>query len=135
MPEGNAIALEVNMEGLREIFKIKLCREFLQFKESMLGQDREELFNSCYKIDVYRNFYEIILALAVSLPEEQLEALYGKSDILEGLYRGWVKVEDSYFLEIQQYVENKILQTEMQGKDGETNGGAKECPSAECGRD
>lgn len=88
MPERNAIALEVNMEGLREIFKIKLCREFLQFKESMLGQDREELFNSCYKIDVYRNFYEIILALAVSLPEEQLEALYVKSDILEGLYRG-----------------------------------------------
>ena len=119
------------MEGIRDIFKIKLCREFLQFKESMLGQDREELFNSCYRIDVYRNFYEIILALTVSLPEEQLKVLYDKSDILGELYRGWVKEEDSYFREMQQYVDNMILQIEMQGKDGETDGGTKECPAIE----
>ena len=123
------------MEGIREIFKIRLCREFLQFKESMLAKDKGELFDSCSLIGVYRDIYEITLELAVSLPEEQLEALYVKSDILEGLYRGWVKVEDSYYREMQQYVENKLLQTEVQGKDGEINGGAKERPSAECGRD
>ena len=135
MPEGNAITLEINMEGIREIFRIRLCREFLQFKESILAKDKGELFDSCSLIGVYRDIYEITLALAASLPEGQLEVLYGKSDILGWLYGGWIKEEDSYFQEMQQYVENKILQTEMQGKDEEINGGTKECPSVECRRD
>lgn len=135
MPEGNAIALEGNMEGIREIFRIRLCREFLQFKESMLAKDKGELFDSCSKIDIYRDIYEITQALAVMLPEEHLKALYEKSDILGWLYGGWIKEDDSYFQEIKQYVCNMILQTEMQGKDGEINGGTKECPSVECRRD
>lgn len=135
MPERNDTVLEVDMEGIREIFKIKLCREFLQFMEFMLSQDKGELFDSCYKIDVYRNCYEMTLALVERLSEEQLEVLYGTNDILGWLYRGWIKKEDCCFREMQQYVEKMILQVEAQGKDGATDGGTKDCQTAECRRD
>ncbi len=87
--------------GCVNYIQIKLYREYLQFKEFMLGQEKSELFKACYKIDIYRNLYEIMLELAGQVPEPLLEELYKEEDFLGWLYESWLKEEDSYYQELK----------------------------------
>lgn len=110
------------MEGTREAFRIRLHREYLQFKESMLLQDRLELYECCYRIDVYRNLYEIMSGLAERMPVPMLEALYGKENLLGWLYESWIKVDDSYYGGLRWHVERTLLDLGLHGKDGGADG-------------
>lgn len=106
------------MEGIRETFRIKLYREYLQFKESILTQDRAEIFESCYRIDVYRNLYEIMSGLAERMPAYMLEMLYGNVGLLDWLYESWIKVDDSHYGGLKWHVERMVLGSGPQGKEG-----------------
>ena len=108
------------MEGIREIFSIKLQREFLQFKETMLQQDKTGLFDSCYVIDIHRNLYEILCEIAREIPGQVLEAAYRKSNLLEWMCDSWLTVEDSCYKEMKAHVEKEILQFQprIQEKEG-----------------
>ena len=123
------------MEGMKEVFDIKLHREYLQFKESMLMQGKDELFASCYKIDVYRNLYEIMGGLAGRMPDAMLETLYWKTGLLDWLYESWVKVEDSYYGELKMHVEKAVLNYNLWGKEGGADGRGKERKAADGIRD
>lgn len=125
------------MDGIREIFSIKLQREFLQFKESMLKQDKSGLFAACYVIDIHRNLYEILCEMARKIPEQILETAYRKSNLLEWLYGSWLKAEDSYYKELKAHVEKEILQFQpwIQEKEDETVGRNEECKAADSSGD
>lgn len=119
------------MEGIREAFRIRLHREYLQFKESMLVQDRLELYECCYRIDVYRNLYEIMSGLAERMPVPMLEALYGKENLLNWLYESWIKVDDSYYSGLRWHVERTLLDLGLHGKDGGADGRDEDCQAAD----
>ena len=119
------------MEEIKEIFRIKVYREFLQYKESMLRQDKTELFASCYMIEVYQEIYGILCEVAEKQPEPVLEMLYGKDNLLEWMCETWLKVEDSYYREMKEHVEREIQRLQAQGKEDDGNGRNKEHKAAD----
>lgn len=123
------------MEGIREAFRIKLYREYLQFKESMLLKDRLDLYGCCYRIDVYRNLYEIVSGLAARMPAHMLEAMYGKDGILDWLFESWTKADDSCHKELEEHVEREVLGSGLSGKEGGMDAGDEDCEAAESGGD
>ncbi|MCM1190058.1 MAG: DUF3848 domain-containing protein [bacterium] len=123
---------------MKEIFCIRLQREYLQFQESMLKQDKLGLYGSCFCISVHRDIYEVLYGLAVEMPESELEVLYGKDSLLEWLYETWMKTEDSYYEELKAHVEAELLRFRLrvkQGKEDGIGGGDKESKAADGGGD
>lgn len=123
------------MEGIREALQIKLYREYLQFKESMLLKDRMDLYGCCYRIDVYRNLYEIMSGLVGRMPPHILEEMYGKAGILDWLFESWTKVDDNCYKELEEHVEREVLGLGLHGKEGGMDAGDKDCETAESGGD
>ena len=104
----------------KEVRKIntKLYLEYLKFKDDMLRKTQEEVFQSCYKIDIFLNFYEILLEKTQQLSKEVLMCLEKEENILEVLYEGWMKIDDSTYQDMCQYVNRKLRMYE-QRKAGE----------------
>lgn len=86
----------------------KLYLEYLQFKDEMLRKTQEEVFESCYKIDVFLNLYQIMVEKAQELSVEILVQLEQDEHVLEKLYNGWMKKSDSTYEEMVQYVNEKL---------------------------
>ena len=94
----------------KEVRKVntKLYLEYLKFKDDMLRKTQEEVFQSCYKIDMFLNFYEILLEKTQLLSKEVLMCLEKEENILEVLYEGWMKIDDSTYQDMCQYVNRKL---------------------------
>lgn len=86
----------------------KLYLEYLQFKDEMLRKTQEEVFESCYKIDVFLNLYQIMVEKAQELSVEILVQLEQDEHVLEKLYNGWMKINDSTYEEMVRYVNEKL---------------------------
>lgn len=86
----------------------KLYLEYLKFKDDMLRKTQEEVFKNCYKIDVFLNLYEILVEKSQTLSAEILMKLEKEENILEFLYDGWMKIDDSTYQEMCRYVCEKL---------------------------
>lgn len=86
----------------------KLYLEYLKFKDDMLRKTQEEVFKNCYKIDVFLNLYEILVEKSQTLSAEILMKLQKEENILEFLYDGWMKIDDSTYQEMCRYVCEKL---------------------------
>lgn len=93
---------------MREKFCQKLLREYREFQKRVLSKKKSEIFGKSYEIDVFNNFYGILLEKANKLPDEILENLLEESGLLESLYQRWLKKEDSHYCEMEEYVESEI---------------------------
>ena len=49
-------------KGLRELLLQRLHMELLLFKDSMFQKEKEDIFMDSYRIEIYVNLYEILLA-------------------------------------------------------------------------
>lgn len=87
----------------------RLYLEYLKFKDDMLRKSQEEVFESCYRIDVFLNLYEIMVEKTEELPREILMRMEKQEGLLERLYKGWMKKDDSAYQELKDYVENELL--------------------------
>lgn len=86
----------------------KLYLEYLKFKDDMLRKTQDEVFKNCYKIDVFLNLYEILVEKSQTFSAEVLLHLEKEENILEDLYEGWMKIDDSTYQEMCQYVNRKL---------------------------
>ncbi len=96
----------------------RLYLEYLKFKDDMLHKSQKEVFESCYRIDVFLNLYEIMVEKTEELPREILARLEEQEGLLERLYEGWMKKDDSAYQELKDYVENELLLLLNQRKAG-----------------
>lgn len=86
----------------------KLYLEYLRFKDEILRKTQDEVFESCYKIDVFLNLYQIVVEKAQEMSVEMLLLLENDENILEELYRGWMKTVDDKYGEMDQFVTGKL---------------------------
>ena len=112
---------------LRELLQQRLHLELMCFKDSTLQQGKEDIFKASYRIEIYVNLYEILLAYTENLQSgmirELLEINFG---ILDFLYREWLDREDSFYMELKEYGCRKLevipeeinLGMREEGKDG-----------------
>lgn len=98
------------MAGIKELFHKRIYAELLNFKNNLLLQDKEFIYRSSYKIEFFKNVYEILADQAEKQPEAVLFRLtFQRTGILEGLYEDWLRMEDSEFAELQDYVYSQLF--------------------------
>ena len=94
---------------LRELFMERLHLEIQIFKDSMMCKSKEEIFAESYMIELYINLYEILLQQSERIPAQLLrKLLYQRSGILDAFYQEWLSMDDSFFTELKEYVENEF---------------------------
>lgn len=86
----------------------KLYLEYLRFKDEILRKTQDEVFESCYKIDVFLNLYQILIEKAQEMSAEMLLLLENDENILDELYRGWMKRVDDKYGEMDHFVTEKL---------------------------
>ena len=92
----------MDRENLRDILLLRLYIELQLFKDSMLLQEKDDIFNASYKTEVYVNLYEILAAHVDNLQEDMMRRLLGLNfGILEYIYQEWLKREDSFYEELR----------------------------------
>ena len=94
----------MNAEQLRELLLGRLYMELQLFKDSKLQQEKEEIFQASYKIEIYVNLYEIFAAHMDNLQEDMIRRLLSLNfGILEFIYQEWLSEEDGLFSELQDF--------------------------------
>lgn len=101
-------------EELRELFCIKIGLENARFKQKMLKQSAEVLFERAYQIDTMLNLYELLVEISQKMELEVLKTLLVFPNLLAFLYDRWLKEEDSHIEELQGSLEKNV--SELQEK-------------------
>ncbi len=112
---------------LRELMRARLHMELQLFKDSMLQKGKEDIFKASYRIEIYVDLYEILLAHVENLQGGMIRELLGLGfGILDHLYQEWMDREDSFYVELKEYACNELeaipeklnLDGEKEEKDG-----------------
>lgn len=112
---------------LRELMRARLHMELQLFKDSMLQKGKEDIFKASYRIEIYVDLYEILLAHVENLQGGMIRELLGLGfGILDHLYQEWMDREDSFYVELKEYACNELeaipeklnLDAEKEDKDG-----------------
>lgn len=112
---------------LRELMRARLHMELQLFKDSMLQKGKEDIFKASYRIEIYIDLYEIVLAHVENLQSGMLRELLGLGfGILDHLYQEWLDRKDSFYVELKEYACNELeaipeklnLDGEKEEKDG-----------------
>lgn len=91
-------------KGLRELLMQRLYMEFMLFKDSMLQKEKEEIFRSCYEIEIYLCLYEIFAEYVDGMEGGAIRRMLKLNfDILGFLYRGWLEKGDGLFEGLKDY--------------------------------
>ncbi|MBE5954970.1 MAG: DUF3848 domain-containing protein [Lachnospiraceae bacterium] len=98
----------MNSEEIQALFCCKLYRECVQFKEEQLKSSKEEIFGSAYKIDTVINIYEMLIEMSQKLEAEVMKDLLFYPDLLACFYEYWLKVEDSQYAELSDFLKRTI---------------------------
>lgn len=94
---------------LRELLQARLHMELQLFKDSMLQKGKEDIFNASYRIEIYVDLYEILLAHAENLQGNMIRELLGLGfGILDHLYQEWMDREDGFYEELKEYACNEL---------------------------
>ena len=83
----------------------RISRELSKFKERMLSQSPEKIFESSYEIDSYVCIYEQLVEKVDSFSEVQLRKLLKLPDVLGLFYDEWLLIEDSRTEELSNAVD------------------------------
>lgn len=95
-------------EELRELFCLKIGLENARFKQRMLKQSAEVLFERAYQIDTMLNLYELLMEMSQKMELEVLKILLVFPNLLAFLYDRWIKEEDSHMEELQCSIEKNV---------------------------
>lgn len=101
-------------EELRDLFCLKIGLENARFKQKMLKQSAEVLFERAYQIDTMINLYELLMEMSQKMEPEALKTLLVFPNLLAFLYDRWLKEEDSHIEELQGSLEKNV--SELQEK-------------------
>ena len=95
--------------NMKVLFCRKIYEELQVFKQTVLSEEKEDIYGESYKIDVFVNLYEILVEQAGKLSNDVLKKLLQQSTgILNCLYETWLKKEDSRYSELEKHVLEEV---------------------------
>ena len=95
-------------EYLRKKAYERISCELAKFKERMLKQSPENIFDSSYEIDSYVCIYEQLVEKIESFTDAQLRKLLQLPNVLGLFYDEWLSIEDSRNEELSNAVDMVI---------------------------
>ena len=103
-------------ESLKKFLRRKayerISAELARFKERMLKQTPEKIFESSYEIDSYVCIYEQLVEKIEIFTEAQLRKLLQLPNVLGLFYDEWLSIEDSREEELGNAVD-KVIDKEL----------------------
>lgn len=104
-------------DKIQELFCEKISMELSRYKQRMLRQEPEYIFQRAYQIDSIISIYELLLELSQKAEEEALKVMLVFPNLLVFFYRRWMKQEDSAAEELREGLEKNITELkEIYGK-------------------
>lgn len=100
-------------EELKELFCAKISLELGRFKQKMLKQSAETVYEKAFQIDCMINIYELLLEMSQETEEKTLKKLLVFPSLLAFLYSKWLKTDDSHTEELQNALEQSISEMEQ----------------------
>lgn len=97
-------------DKIQELFCEKISMELSRYKQKMLRQEPEFIFQRAYQIDSIINIYELLLELSRKTEEETLRVMLVFPNLLAFFYRKWMKQEDSAAEELKEGLEKSIAE-------------------------
>lgn len=118
----------MDAKELKDLLSKRLYIELQLFKDSKLRQEKEDIFQSSYEIEINVNLYEVLMAYLDNLQEDAMRRLLNlKFGILEFLYQKWLTREDSFFDELRAYACSEMeTAPELGNEDGRKVSSGKE---------
>lgn len=83
----------------------KIEDAYNEFKEEMLKEDPEEIFEKAYKISIITEIFDVLFDAYEFSPYETEIVLEFKGNILEQVYDKWLKHEDGFRTEITESID------------------------------
>ena len=102
------------MANVKEQFFQKLKEEYQQFRQRILQKDKQDIIKDSYRIEIFEEFYKILVEKGDTLSDAILRNLLYQSGILDFLYDCWLKKEDSQLQELMDSVEEELGKAEQQ---------------------
>lgn len=100
----------MRIEELQELFCTKISMEMERFKQRMLKQKPQNIYDKCYQIDSMINIYEQLMEMSQKMEEEALKLLLVFPNLLAFLYSRWLKTEDSTYEELNIFIWQNIAE-------------------------
>ena len=100
-------------EELKELSCAKISLELGRFKQKMLKQSSETVYEKAFQIDCMINIYELLLEISQEKEEKTLKKLLVFPSLLTFLYSKWLNTEDSQQEELQNCLEQCISEMEQ----------------------
>lgn len=105
-------------EELEELFCAKISLEIKRFKQEMLNQSPEGIYEKAFHIDSTINIYELLLEMSQKMENKTLRKLMVFPKLLAFLYDRWLDMEDSHVEDLTGCLEHCIKEIEnMQKKE------------------
>jgi len=94
----------MNENELRDLLSKRLYIELQLFRDSVLWEEKEDIFKSSYEIEIYVNLYEILMVHISNLDADTMRRLLNLPfGILGHMYQEWLTREDSFYDELRAY--------------------------------
>ncbi len=98
----------MDAKELRDLLRGRLYIELQLFKDSLLMQEKDAIYQSAYQIEIYADIYEVLQSDMDEMGKGALRALlYKRSGILEEIYQEWLSWDDGFFEEFRGFVREK----------------------------
>ena len=95
--------------NMKVLFCRRIYEELQAFKQTVLSEEKENIYGESYKIDVFVNLYKILVEQAGKLSDDVLKRLLQQSTgILNRMYETWLKKEDSSYSELEKHVLEEV---------------------------
>lgn len=113
---------------LRDLLRGRLYIELQLFKDRLLRQDKEIIYQSAYEIEICTDIYEVLQEDMEEMRGSALRALlHQESGIIQGIYYEWLVWEDGFYEEFRKYVREKAgierkIDTEICGEEVKADG-------------
>ncbi len=85
----------------------KLNEEFKNYKNQLLKETKENIFEQSYQTNIKEEIKDFIFEISTQLSINDLESLYNTKDILNILYNDWLKYDSPF----STYLENCIFES------------------------
>lgn len=97
---------------LTEIFCLRLNLEQKRYKKRMMKMSPDAVFGKAYEINVMLSIYETLIEKSEKMETDILKCLLVIPDILHFFYRRWMKIGDSFQMELENSMEQGLKEIE-----------------------
>ena len=91
-----------NKKELHDKFEIKLDSEFNTYKENLLKESKEKIFNSSYETTVKQEIKDFLVEISSQYSGKELISLFNTNKLLSCCYNDWLKWDSPFSTDLEE---------------------------------